>query len=522
MTRVAIQHLTLATALALTACGGGSGSDPFAGGGIGGSSSGTETAEGGIGGSGAGTATGFGSIYINDNRYFQVDNDASVTLDGQPVAASTVNDVNLGLPVGVTVEYILGEDADDGLSSGTATVLSAWHQVIGPVTATSPLAVLGQPVQATNDTHIDVDSGSSLADLDSLTEGDLVLVAGNADAANVIRASRIAQPLAAPAQWQLSGRVSDYDDGAGSFRIGNQDIVLNGVMPTDCDSFGDGRLVRVIASADGGFSSGSTLDTVTSVTCIRPGFNVLGEDAPETLPVAYEGIILDVSALPQISVGGRMVNVANVLDLVFGRFTDLSVGTHVEVEGTLDTGSGVIEARRIIFLDPLVELTGPVSAALAGESLSVLGLTVRGTIGMSDDDLVFANGESDIQVSVSGFSDDNLVVYAQQVTRQSATADSSDVSLYGAITAVSANTISILGTEFDIDSASGISIITLDNTEQVIDLNNGSLCVIDLALCPDTSNELIQLADTDNTALLQGAYNGISGAIDGTLRLYTD
>lgn len=521
MTRSLFQHLTLASMLAVTACGGG-GSDPFAGGGIGGSSSGTETAEGGIGGSGSGTATGFGSIYINENRYFQVDSAATVTLDGQPVAASTVNAVNLGLPVGVTVEYIIDEDANESLTSGTATVLSAWHQVIGPVTATSPLTVLGQPVQATSDTHIDVDGGSTLADLGALAEGDVVLVSGNSNAAGVIRATRVAQPLAAPAQWQLTGTVSAYNDSAGSFRIGNQDIVLNGVIPAACDSFGDGNLVRVTASADGGFSGGSTLDTVTSVECIRAGFNVLGDNAPATLPVAYEGIILDVSALPEISVGGRMVNVTNVLDLVFGRFTDLSVGTHVEVEGTLDTATGIIDARRIIFLDPVVELTGPVASALAGESLSVLGLTIRGTIGMSDADLVFANGESDIQVSVSGFSDDNRVVYAQQVTRQSAVADSSDVSLYGAITAVSANTISILGTEFDIDTASGISIITLDDTEQVIDLNNGSLCVIDLALCPDTGSELIQLADTDNTALVQGAYNGLTGAIDGSLRLYTD
>lgn len=517
-------------AAGISACGGGSGSDPFAGGGVGGSSTGTETAEGGIGGSGSGTATGYGSIYVNEVRHFEIDPDALVTLDGTALPASTVNPTDLGLPAGITVDYVLGEDANDNLTSGTATRLRAWHRVIGPVTGTSPLQVLGQPVQTTADTHVETVAGNTLDDITSLVNGDIVAVAGPADGGGVIRAGRVAERTMQPLEWRLVGEVKNFNEPAGTFSIGNQAIALGGVLPDNCDSLGNGSQVQVLASKDDGFLPGDTLDTVTSVTCVDTRFDLLGDEPPAQVPVTFEGIIVDVSALPQIRIGGQAVNVANVLDLVFGRLGDLSVGTHVEVEGTLDTATGIIDAKRIIFLSPLVEITGPLQGALAGASLEMLGLTVRNTAGTLDPNNILSSGSAASNVNVRGFvtgfrdrigEDWNSVVYAEEITASA----SSDERLYGPVTRVTDSEISILGVDFDLGSAGGISIITLDDsvpgtlaetTETVT-----SICLLQLLLCPDGS-DIPDISNEQATALAEGSYETLLNNISGNLALYAD
>lgn len=521
--------LTLLIA-AISGCGGGSGSDPFAGGGVGGSSSGTETAEGGIGGSGSGTATGYGSIYINEMRHFEVDPDALVTLDGVALSADSVNPTDMGLPEGVTVDYLLAEDANDTLTSGTATRLRAWHRVIGPVTGVAPLEVLGQPVQSTADTSVETALGNTLGDLENLVNGDIVAVAGPADNGGLIRASRVAERDTLPLQWQLVGAVQNYDSGAGTFEIGNQSIALGGVLPDNCDSFGNGSQVHVLAAKDSTFLAGDTLDTVTSVTCVDNAFDLIGAEAPEQVPATFEGIIVDVSALPEIRVGGQRVNVANVLDLVFGRVGDLSVGTHIEVEGVLDTTTGILSAKRIIFLSPLVELTGPLESALAGEWFNMLGVTVKNTAGTLDPGMVLQNGDTSSPVNVRGFvtgfrdragSDWDSVVYAEEIEQVA----SSDESIYGPVTSTTTDVISILGVDFDLDTASGISILTLDDsvsgTIAETAENITSICLLDLLLCP-SNEEITAMAANQATAEATGNFESPLNRIAGELALYAD
>ncbi|MEE4250615.1 MAG: hypothetical protein V2I38_08505, partial [Alcanivoracaceae bacterium] len=153
VSRVSLPTVLASLLLMLVGC-----SDPGSSrvteGGIGGSGDG-DLAEGGIGGSGSGTTSGYGSLYINEHRYYQIAEDALIWLDGELVAPNTINPTGQGLPLGLVAEFVLGEDANAEMTSGTIRKLVANHNVIGPITSLEPLAVLGQPVRTSADTLLD-------------------------------------------------------------------------------------------------------------------------------------------------------------------------------------------------------------------------------------------------------------------------------------------------------------------------------------------------------------------------------
>lgn len=353
--------------------------------GSGGGYHGGDQANGGIGGSGSGTTSGYGSIIINGIRKFDIDN-ATLILDGEPLGFSGDD----RLPIGVTVEYLLDEDVDENLSSGTALEVRAMHQVIGPVTSGNglldtlldfgTLEVMGQPVQfSDSDTHL-VAAGAlvvnSLRALD-LQHGDIVAVSGYPDGDGTLHATRIAVAGDA-SQWQLIGRSRDFaavlDPAvqATSFTINNQTISLGGVVPECPEGASASQKVHVTASRDSEFlnRSGHPLQTVTSVKCVPDGLSVLQdmEDIPADLPVAYSGIVESsnpVTGETILLIDGQRVAVTSetsllrVLDGLISVATDLLagdlVGKRIDVDGHLRE-DGVIEADHVIVLSPLAEL----------------------------------------------------------------------------------------------------------------------------------------------------------------------
>lgn len=508
-----LQFGSLALLLALGGCGGGSSGGSTAEGGMGGSGSGSgQYAEGGMGGSGSGTSSGYGSIFVNDNRrHYPIDANADVFLDGERVAPESINPVDRGLPLGMTLEFLLAGDANADLTGGTAIRIRADHRVIGPVTGIHPLEVLGQPVLVTSETLLE---GITESGVDSLAVGQVLKVDGLVNHAGVIRATRLEQPSTVLPQWQLIGHVSGVDPAG--FSIEGQRIDLNGVVPQDCPAtlVDEEVLVRATKPSDpAAFAQGGdSLTTVLSVRCLPEGLSLFSENPPEqrqTLPATVDAIITGAPDLDlsdgeiTLDLNGQqvLVRVDQLVEILSGSLGQLQLGTRIEVDGTLDTGTGVITAERIRFRDPLITLIAPVDGGIADRLLLALGVEVRPTPGMQGAALFQTPGSLG-QVGISGFITDNNVIYAETVTEQGA-ADPADVDFTGPVTGVDDGTTSVtLFTNKVFDTAAADSIGLLDATGSLID---SLLCQL---LCLSEPPELEGRVPVDGSA--SGAVTGAS------------
>ncbi|MCC1497098.1 DUF5666 domain-containing protein [Alcanivorax sp. 1008] len=474
-------------------------------GGIGGSGDG-DVAEGGIGGSGSGTTTGYGSLYVNEHRYYQIAEDALIWLDGELVAPNTINPTGQGLPLGLVAEFVLGEDANVEMTSGTIRKLVANHNVIGPITSLEPLAVLGQPVRTSADTLLDN------VVLANLLAGQDIKVAGQRDQTGQIRASRIASAPAAPF-WQLTGRIEDKD--MHGFSIGDQRIEILSPAITCDGPLTNGQQVLVRAQPQAGFSKGDALSGVTEVLCLADGLSLFGEDAPATLPATADGYITGIhlsagSGLPvQISLNGQIVDLTNVLPVLFATLASLELGTRLEVDGVLDTATGVLEARRLQLRDELdlFEIIAPL-VRLEDGTVMVLGQPL---IGLPVGDGSVLDGLTDGSTALlTGFiNGDGLVVVKGETVADQL------VSLRGAIQTIDApaGQFIVAGIPFLLDSANSINLLGEDGV--LVSLLDTILCNDLLPLlCPPGSGPQVDdsligmLADISDSSAVTGGLEG--------------
>lgn len=493
--------LVLLMLLVLGACSNPDSSTPVAGGG-----GGDQVAEGGIGGSGSGTASGYGSIWVGGNRHFPIAPDAVVNLDGEPVAPSSVDAIGQGIPLGITLEYLLADDANADLTSGTAIALDAWHQVIGPVTSVAPLTVLGQPVLVTADTLLSNVPGDDVA---LLQVGDLVAVGGLETGYGSIRATRLEKRAVAPLNWQLLGRISDLD--ASQFRIRDQWIDRNGITTEQCSApLANDIKVVVQATEPVAFTGGDVLDTAWRVICQPEGLSLFASrsSVPAQVPAAFDGVITGIQLLPlEISLNGQSVSVAALVDAGLATLGSLALGARVEVEGTLDTATGVITATKLTARDPLVTIEAPIDALVAN-LLSVLGLDALVVPGVTD----FSSLSAGEQASLRGFLDSAGQLYLNAGVSLGG-ADPANVSLAGPVTAVDtlAGTFSVAGVPFDTATADNLVVDTVDGLLQVIELGT---CVLDPLLpllpCPDSDpSAFLGTLDTGTPAEISSStFNG--------------
>lgn len=462
---------------------------------------GNEVAEGGIGGSGSGTASGYGSIWVGGNRHFPIADDAIVRLDGRPVAANSVNAEGQGLPLGITLEYLLAEDASDDLMQGTAIAIEAWHQVIGPVTSVAPLTVLGQPVFTTADTLLSVPHGDPAL----LQPGDLVAVAGMPNSFGSVRATRLSLLNDAPLDWQIIGRVADLD--ASGFRIRDQRINLDGVALENCDSsLRNGNKVVVQASASTAFVSGENLQTAYRLICQPEGLSLFASNrsAPTQIPAAFDGVITDIQLLPlAISLGGQLVDLEGLAADV-DTLRDLALGARIEVDGMLDTRTGVISATRLSARDPLVRMEAPLES-IVSDVISVLGQTALIIPGAVDTTQLSNND----QVAISFFAGSTGQLFAMSALILGSS-DDQDILLHGEISAVdSANgTFSVSGIPFDVASADTLLVETEDGATTLIE---EGLCLLEPILpCPttDTTEFLNSLEPGTRAEISNASFDG--------------
>lgn len=428
MNKFLLQMVSVAAALFIVSCGGGGGG-------------GDSLAGGGTSGTGTGTVSGFGSVIINDIREFQVGGSTSVTIDGEPAAQSD-------LKIGMVVNFTVGDDANSDLTAGTANLIAAVHQVKGPVTSLSPLAVFGQPVIATGDTLLD--GFSSLSDL---AVGDLLEVSGFSDGLGGVQATLLERKTSV-AKWKLIGTVSNLVSGT-QFKLGAQMISLSGVEIKDCaGGLQNGALVEVKATADSDVASGGVLNTATSIECKSTGL-AIPDDAGASIKAGVEGLIDSFStSSKQLVVNGQTVSYSSATVFEGGVETDLALGVKVEAEGSLDTASKVLSAAKIRFRQNQVRIEAPVdeTAVSAGDLTEVIGIAVSITAQTRIDSI---SGPG--QVEVKGFADKNGQVYATE-WRDKGNQDPSDIRLEGpASNPVSNTQFEVLGAVIDVSSADSVN-----------------------------------------------------------------
>lgn len=390
---------------------------------VGCSPAGNDQANGGIGGSG--TTTGYGSLYINEHRHYQIAEDALVWLDGELLSPTTINPTGQGLPLGLVAEFVLDEDANAEMTTGTIGKLVTNHRIIGPVTGLSPLTVLGQPVRTSPETLLD---NVVLADLEV---GQDLKVAGLKDSTDRVRASRVAAVLSPPF-WQLVGRIKAVD--ASGFSIGSQRIELRSTPAISCDGpLTDDRQVLLRAQPQTGFIAGNALTGVTDIICLADGLSLFGDEAPATLPATADGFItsleLGTDNIPLlVSLDGQQVDLSNVLPVLTVTLASLESGSRLEVDGVLDTTTGILHARRLRLRDDtsLIEIIAPLQRLENGDVI-MLGQTLTGLpVGESGSVLdALTDGDS---ARLLGFVSDGTIyaVKADLVARQNSYAARDD------------------------------------------------------------------------------------------------
>jgi hypothetical protein len=341
--RDALLFTALASALALTGCGGGSdGGSTVAG-----------VTSGGTGSFATGSITGFGSIIVGAIRFD--DSKASSILDIDDDSTDLRGQLKLGMVVRVKGKPKIGASAD-------AETIEVRSELLGPVSRVdaTTLCVLGQTVKVTATTFL----GDGLAGIASLAPNDMVEVHGFVDAVNnAITATRIERKTPASVKaFKLQGHVRALT--ATTFQIG--DLVISFVAAIDVPAglvLANGLLVRVRLEPAPGVGTRKAL----KIRAVE--LEVQDRDEAEV-----EGTITAFTSSSKFSVNGLPVD-AGGATVPAG----LKLGDRVEVEGKLV--GGVLVAKKVALddeKDPLkFELHGTVATLnTTARTLVVRGVTV--------------------------------------------------------------------------------------------------------------------------------------------------
>lgn len=339
--------LGLLAALAIVACGGGS---DLAG-----------VGSGGTGSFSVGTITGFGSVFVNGQRYDDVN--ASVSDEDGPR-----NRADLRLGMVVTVQGSVGTSG-----SATASSIVFDSELLGPVDVGSinptsrTFAILGQTVVVAAGTVFDAQLPLGLS---SIRAGQPLEVYGFVNPiANTLQAGFIA-PSNAPGKYKIGGTVSSLQNGARTFRIGSATVSYAGLDGAGlAQGLADGVFVKVRLTTGAPDTAGAR--QATGLRLSKP----IVADQPSA---EIEGLITSFTSPAQFSVGTIPVDARNA------SFPDgtagLVQGARVEVKGAV--AAGTLLARQVKLKDPKaeseIELKGSVSAAdNAAKTFVVRGVTVN-------------------------------------------------------------------------------------------------------------------------------------------------
>ena len=336
----------LLAALAIVACGGGS---DLAG-----------VGSGGTGSFSVGTITGFGSVFVNGQRYDDVN--ASVSDEDGPR-----NRADLRLGMVVTVQ---GSVSTSGSATASSIVFDS--ELLGPVDvgsvnpASRTFAILGQTVVVAAGTVFDAQLPLGLS---SIRAGQTLEVHGFVNPiANTLQAGFIA-PSDSTGKYKIGGTVSSLQNGARTFRIGSATVSYAGLDGAGLpQGLANGVFVRVRLATGAPTTAGARQAT---------GLRFSNPSVADQPSAEIEGLITSFTSPAQFSVGTIPVDARNA------SFPDgtagLAQGARVEVKGAV--AAGTLLARQVKLEDPKaerqIELKGSVSAAdNAAKTFVVRGVTV--------------------------------------------------------------------------------------------------------------------------------------------------
>lgn len=390
-------------------------------------------------------------IYINDNRQFDVTSSTVIKEDGITIPA-----IRGQGGTGFKVRYNVSSDVNSTMTAGTLEEIDFINTHKGPVTSIDPFRIFNVETLITADTFFD--NGVTL---ENIVLGEELKVSGFVDTNSSLIVGRIERDNDPLTEWKLSGYVSNLT--ATHFNIGPQLVEIGTAVIDNCvGGLQNEQFVEIKSLPDAGFTSGSTMSSVTKIECVPPG--VVG-DPGSTLPTALEGIVdfEDIEFNSLFSIAGQIITVDGNTLYINGEVDDIVIGAKVEVEGFINTSTSEIAAVKVKFKEVRFKFEEPVLPAdvTIGESIQLFGRTILNTPQLRDEDGIMGSGLSEAtQVEVRGFADSDGNLYATRV-RERGNPDANDVRADGQITAISEPMIEVNGVVVD---TSGSVFFDLNNT----------------------------------------------------------
>lgn len=319
----------------------------------------------------SGTVTGFGSIFVNgvefetDSAEFNIDDDS---------AGSSQDDLDVGDIVIVTFDPsapgvasgVFSDEAVEGPIDSFTTVLNA---------VSCDLVIAGQCVLVDGATSFD--DRISPASLAGLSQGQFVEVHGLFDSDGNIRATRI-EPKPAGGEIEVHGVVSMLDTVNQTFAI-NALTVDYGAVPAVIDDDFPGMM---FAEGDRVEAKGLSFDLSGNLlaTKVEPdGLAAAGvnPDNFDEVEIELEGFITRFSSANDFDVAGFPVTTTTATVYEGGLASNLALNVKVEVEGELN-GAGVLVASKVdIRRGNDLRVAAQVDQDPVGDTLVLLGITVR-------------------------------------------------------------------------------------------------------------------------------------------------
>jgi hypothetical protein len=435
--------------LALASCG----PVPQAGGGIGGTGSVATVSSGPV--------TKFGSVFVSGTEY---DNSTTTyCIDDDP--CSSKNTLKLGMVVLVNGRTTENYSNNQSVAR-VADTITFEESVEGVVQSVAEdglsLIVLGQVVHLDQKTIIDSSiPQQSIANL--VPNRDRIEVSGFVVGDGHILATLIMMHTGDP-HYEVQGTIKNHDATAHTFEIGalmvhymTADISL---MPSTAQTW-NGLVVHVRGDqwSQGGPGHAGAQLTARRVKPIGLGV----EDSPEA---EVEGIILQAYAPGDFLVNNLHVQTTPSTVFEGGTVTDLVVGTHVDIHGSLI--GGMLQAERISF-EGEVEL----DAYVASIDTASRSLTLSGLDGMTVhvDNRTAIGGEGNLRrfediaignrLKLHGRSVGNNRLLAMELERSGPT---TEIKFEGFVQSASDPQLVILGATIDTSGIPGNRFIGTDGT----------------------------------------------------------
>jgi hypothetical protein len=386
------------------------------------------------GGSPAWAQTGTQTVRVG-GRDYTLPSSTPVLIDQQPGVLADL----LDRPGGLRLTWIPG-------TARGIPVLVFSYSVIGTVTSTVPLRVLGLPVTITADTVLE-----GVVDPAAIPLGTPLVVAGLTDVNGGLLATLVEQRGAQGNRYLLAGHVQQLQAAPAQVRLGEQWLAIAAVAFDGCAGAlpAVGDYVELRADSIAGFQPGDLIDTVTSARCATP--------VPAGTPGAQgalEGLVGTAGPGQRFSFGALDIAWTEATVFEFGGPDDLEPGADVGVEGVYIDASHFL-ADAVEFVRPVVRFEAPMTQDQVdpGVALAPFGVSVWHSSQVRDDDGILATGLAQPrQVRVRGWIDRLGERYATRV-RDRGAPDPADVALRGPVASIAAPLLTIQSLTIDTTGA---------------------------------------------------------------------